>query len=786
MQRRNFVNYTKISVPSVPIKQVDTKKRRNVKVAQKPILSQQFRDRFQVDLIDYRSDEAIVKWGDDHKVTFKWLLVVKDHLSRLVYCQPLRAKRADMVSFELDQLFSFIGYPLIFQCDNGKEFQGAVLEMLRTANPMTTTINGRPRTPRDQGSVERANQGIKNIIASMVLQCRSQLKTEEEKAGVTWAHVLGTAMRVMNTLMNRGNNGLMPYRVAFGQDYHEPMYAQLTPKQLTDLSVPATMENRMSIMDSSFKERMKQVGELVRPGLEEDEYNFEDAADDLEKMAFQKDGPPPNFAPNSPIPKKAPAAPKKAPPAPPKSPSPRKQLFPSAVSTKEKTYNISEDCDDTLSKSDNSSDLKVVKVVAPQSVVAVCKSESGRKKSERQKSLSVRDALVRDAEKKNNNKDSISCQLSCTICNKSMPSGYSFWVLQAYHEKVIKHQFAKTDDWWPYPLVRSFLFLVRHRYHSKKTVLLDRDLGLTSNEPVGADVEVTPLSSVVEKGVFLMFTGVHFALASIFIKERKVIIHDGLKNRKSSLFSVGSVYFRAIARILKMYGLVDWQKRGTSFLIDKRPQRHSPPYEFYGRSKNKQDSSTCWTIEYDPAFVQYDSHSCGPLACQKGAELLSEGKLVLSSPVRDTVTKEYQSMLHGDRNNIFFIPQVRLINLASEDMDAIDPSMIDSEEEEEERTPPPPHSQSEQQLISSSTKRKQRQDNENAARKRQRKQAKRMTNLFGKTVDINEGDAVVVKVDKRDRSRQNPLNVVGIVTAVGHEVAKWSHFQWWKSDLRPC
>ena len=261
-------------------------------------------------------------------------------------------------------------------------------------------------------------------------------------------------------------------------------------------------------------------------------------------------------------------------------------------------------------------------------------------------------------------------------------------------KNIIQHQLAQTDDWWPYPLVWSFLFLVRHRYHSKKTVLLDWDLGLTSDEPVGADVEVTPLPPVVKKGVFLMFTGVHFALSSIFIKERKVIIHDGLKNTKSSLFNVGTVYFRAIARILKMYGLVDPQKRGTSFLMDKRPQHDSPPYEFYGTSKkNKEESSTCWTVEYDAAFVQYDSLSCGPLVCQKGADLLSEGKLVLSSPLQDTVTKEYLSMLHGDRNNIFFIPQVRLINLANEDMDAIDPSMIDSEEEEES-TIPLSHSQS--------------------------------------------------------------------------------------------
>ena len=88
----------------------------------------------------------------------------------MVWLRPLQNKCSAEVAYELDLIFSFIGYPLILHTDNGPEFMGAVAELIRQINPLSTLVRGRSRHPQDQGSVENANKGIKNVITKMVLE----------------------------------------------------------------------------------------------------------------------------------------------------------------------------------------------------------------------------------------------------------------------------------------------------------------------------------------------------------------------------------------------------------------------------------------------------------------------------------------------------------------------------------------------------------------------------------------------------------------------------------------
>jgi hypothetical protein len=61
-------------------------------------------------------------------------------------------------------LSNLIGYPLVLQADNGSEFKGDVKELLEDVKKLdmqcVTVKNGAPRTPRHQGSLQRANQYI--------------------------------------------------------------------------------------------------------------------------------------------------------------------------------------------------------------------------------------------------------------------------------------------------------------------------------------------------------------------------------------------------------------------------------------------------------------------------------------------------------------------------------------------------------------------------------------------------------------------------------------------------
>ncbi len=80
------------------------------KVAKKPIISSEFCDRFQVDLIDMRT-----MWKNDvYGVMQHWIMTVKDHSTGLVYLAALPRKTAVFVANEMEKYFGFVGCPHIF------------------------------------------------------------------------------------------------------------------------------------------------------------------------------------------------------------------------------------------------------------------------------------------------------------------------------------------------------------------------------------------------------------------------------------------------------------------------------------------------------------------------------------------------------------------------------------------------------------------------------------------------------------------------------------------------
>jgi hypothetical protein len=80
------------------------------KGAKKPILSSEFRGRFQVDLIDMRT----MRKKDVYGQMQRWIMTVKDHSTGLVYLCALPRKKAAFVAAKLEKFFGFVGYPEIF------------------------------------------------------------------------------------------------------------------------------------------------------------------------------------------------------------------------------------------------------------------------------------------------------------------------------------------------------------------------------------------------------------------------------------------------------------------------------------------------------------------------------------------------------------------------------------------------------------------------------------------------------------------------------------------------
>ena len=72
-----------------------------------------YRDRFQMDLIDYKEQAAYDDPDDkDIRKLYKFLLVIRDHFSRLVILRPLQSKSAKCVAWDM---LTFTRSPRIVQ-----------------------------------------------------------------------------------------------------------------------------------------------------------------------------------------------------------------------------------------------------------------------------------------------------------------------------------------------------------------------------------------------------------------------------------------------------------------------------------------------------------------------------------------------------------------------------------------------------------------------------------------------------------------------------------------------
>lgn len=133
-------------------------------VVVKPILSDGFNLRGQVDLVDLQS------CADGE---FRWLMNYQDHSTKFLYLRPLKSKHASNVAEELLKIFFTVGAPKILQSDNGREFVAQVIRDIVALWPHCKIVHGRPRHPQTQGSVERANGDIENMMRAWMIDNNS-------------------------------------------------------------------------------------------------------------------------------------------------------------------------------------------------------------------------------------------------------------------------------------------------------------------------------------------------------------------------------------------------------------------------------------------------------------------------------------------------------------------------------------------------------------------------------------------------------------------------------------
>ncbi len=181
------------------------------------IKSAGFRDRIQVDLVDYSSDPCMCHNG----VSRRWLMVIKDHFTKYVWLRPFQKKEARYVAAELQILFHEIGFPLVFHTDNGTEFiNEMVYTLLKEADPGILLVSGASRTPRHQGSVENINKWVKKVIQKELISARLSSRPGTK---VGWVDVLPQTTSAINGSVTYRQGLITPYRHVYSQDIEFPI-----------------------------------------------------------------------------------------------------------------------------------------------------------------------------------------------------------------------------------------------------------------------------------------------------------------------------------------------------------------------------------------------------------------------------------------------------------------------------------------------------------------------------------------------------------------------------------
>ena len=100
-------------------------------------------------------------------------MVYEDHLTKFAILLPLRSKRAEEVSIQLTDIFLTFGALCILHSDNGREFVNSVINELFIYWPELKIVHGKPRHNQSQGSFQRANQDVENMVASWMKDNRT-------------------------------------------------------------------------------------------------------------------------------------------------------------------------------------------------------------------------------------------------------------------------------------------------------------------------------------------------------------------------------------------------------------------------------------------------------------------------------------------------------------------------------------------------------------------------------------------------------------------------------------
>jgi hypothetical protein len=113
-----------------------------------------------MDLVDFQRKP--------HK-DYRWIQCYVDHHSGFAHVACLKRKMSLLVGRALAKIMSTV-IPQLLQSDNGGEFLGKCLAYVKEYFKNTNIVEGRPRRPRTQDSVERGNAPFKKALHQWIIE----------------------------------------------------------------------------------------------------------------------------------------------------------------------------------------------------------------------------------------------------------------------------------------------------------------------------------------------------------------------------------------------------------------------------------------------------------------------------------------------------------------------------------------------------------------------------------------------------------------------------------------
>ncbi len=157
--------------------------------------------------------------------------------------------------------------------DNGKEFiTTIVVNLIKKSNPNCFIVTGRPRTPRDQGSVESANKIVQQVLKSISLEnCLRSIK-------VNWTNLPGQVMAVCNSYSGRRKHSVSSYEAVFGQKYYPQLKCNMS-----EMSECWSIFQRLKLSPDEWLETYVRQHNIVDIEFNCIEYDKDDDVDDCGK-----------------------------------------------------------------------------------------------------------------------------------------------------------------------------------------------------------------------------------------------------------------------------------------------------------------------------------------------------------------------------------------------------------------------------------------------------------------------------------------------------------------------